>query len=276
MKRSLPTYTAPEEFLEEAAEVSALHAEERGDVDFPEAQKNRRVAEREDDYRRQWRKRACLSPPKADPYAKLQKRLNPRAAAAASASAAAGGRKSEQEKPKGRTYRDVMAEHEVELEQAVLERELARKKKTEEEELKKAREERAKRQKQLEEEGDGPMAQWLLSVVKGGSTLEQIDLWKLSDRSRDGTVKFGAEEGSCDVLLQHPSCSLHHAKLRMPSKDDCDGTSPETCPRIVDMGSENGTFVDGKRLQPGAYRALSDGNIVTFAYSTRQYIVMGR
>jgi len=275
MKRSLPTYTAPEELLEEAAEVSAINAEERGEVDFPDSHKSHRIADREDEYRKQWRKRACLSPPKADPYAKLQRKGWTDSTKKKSSSKSDTGTKAEP--PKERTYRDVMAEHEVEVEKALVERELVKKKKEEEEALKKAREERdALKRKKEEEDDDTPDSRWLISIVKGGSTLEQIDLWSALEKSRDGTIKFGADESGCDVLLLHPSCNSHHAKLRMPNKDNCDGSTPDACPRIVDLASDNGTFVDGKRLVPGQYRALQDGNIITFAYSTRQYIVMRR
>ena len=268
MKRALPQYTAPAEFLAEAAAVSARHAAERGDSGLPAAHRPRCVAAREDDYRRQWRQRACLSPPQADPYARL----------------AARGRAPPPQAPheRPRTYRDVMAEHGLDVEQAEVERALARKRREEEEATATATtENKGGRDSKGEEEEDDAGPRWLLAVVKGGATLAQVDLGAVARASRDGTVKFGAAGAGCDVVLAHASCSAHHAKLRMPppteAGDGAEGGEEEAaCPRIVDLGSAHGTFVDGERLAPGVYRALHDGAVVTFAQSTREYLVMRR
>lgn len=283
MKRALPQYTAPSEFLDEAAAVSAHHAEARGDGDdsVPAATRSRRVAAHEDDYRRQWRARACLSPPKADPYARLAARTRvplpqyqrhpPRP----------------QELERARTYRDVMAEHDVAVEQAEVARALRRQEDDEraqaraqqrrgEKENKEKKKEGKGKEEEHEDEGDeeeeddeGP--RWFLAVVKDGATLAQVDLGAVARASGDGTVKFGAAEAGCDVVLAHASCSARHAKLRVPPLGDA-----AACPRLVDLGSAHGTFVDGARLAPGVYRALPDGAVVTFAHSTRQYLVMRR
>lgn len=284
MKRALPQYTAPSEFLDEAAAVSAHHAEARGDGDdsVPAATRSRRVAAHEDDYRRQWRARACLSPPKADPYARLAARTGvplpqyqrppPRP----------------QELERARTYRDVMAEHDVAVEQAEVARALRRQEDDERAqaraqaqqqqrrgEKEKGKDEEKKKkdgkedEDEDEEEDEGP--RWFLAVVKDGATLAQVDLGVVARASGDGTVKFGAAEAGCDVVLAHASCSARHAKLRVPPLGDA-----AACPRLVDLGSAHGTFVDGARLAPGVYRALPDGAVVTFAHSTRQYLVMRR
>lgn len=267
MKRALPQYTAPAEFLAEAAAVSARHAAERGDSGLPAAHRPRCVAAREDDYRRQWRQRACLSPPQADPYARL----------------AARGRAPPPQAPheRPRTYRDVMAEHGLDVEQAEVERALARKRREEEEATATATTENKDGRDSKGEGEDDAGPRWLLAVVKGGATLAQVDLGAVARASRDGTVKFGAAGAGCDVVLSHASCSAHHAKLRMPppaeAGDGAEGGEEEAaCPRIVDLGSAHGTFVDGERLAPGVYRALHDGAVVTFAQSTREYLVMRR
>ena len=267
MKRALPQYTAPTEFLDEAAAVSARHAAERGDSTVPAAHGPRCVAAREDDYRRQWRRRACLSPPKADPYARLAARTR--------------GPQQPPQEEHARTYRDVMAEHELDVEQAEVERALARKRRDDADADAAAATARAHKtaRADAEAEGEGEAEgetgpRWLLAVVKGGATLAQVDLGAAARARGDGTVRFGAAGAGCDVVLAHASCSAHHAKLRMPPADG--GAGDEACPRLVDLGSAHGTFVDGERLAPGVYRALHDGAVVTFAHSTRQYLVMRR
>ena len=271
MKRQPTRYTAPQQFLDEAAVVAAQHAQERGDVDFAGAQR-RRIAEREDDYHKQGRERGCLSPPKKDPYAALQRprRVPKRKSAPAAATAAAVSEE--------RTYRDAMREHELEHEEAAVALELKRRRRDEEAERARelaAREEKLRQQEAEVERGTRPSTCWYLTVMKDGKTLEQIDLWSASKANGDGSVHIGKMPG-CDVQLLHPSCSECHAKIRMPQTTLCDGSEPDACPRIVDLRSEYGTFVHGTRLRPGVYVPLNDGLIVTFVASRRQYIVMKR
>ena len=71
---------------------------------------------------------------------------------------------------------------------------------------------------------------------------------------RDG-VTIGRE--GCDILLADPEVSRRHAVLHHPAGE---------APRVEDLGSRNGTFVNGRRidgssgLQPGD--TLRFGNTV--------------
>jgi len=58
--------------------------------------------------------------------------------------------------------------------------------------------------------------------------------------------------GDSDLCLQHPTVSLHHARIL------CD---PSGC-RIMDPGSSNGTYVDGAELSVNTKHALQDGELI--------------
>ena len=60
---------------------------------------------------------------------------------------------------------------------------------------------------------------------------------------------------NCDVVLRHSSVSKLHAQIRLQT----DGAL-----ELVDLGSRNGTFVDGLRLEPKTSRMLSAGAHVAF------------
>src|SRR3990172_7940815 len=55
-----------------------------------------------------------------------------------------------------------------------------------------------------------------------------------------------------DVCLQHPTVSLHHARIV------CDSS---VC-RIVDLGSSNGTYVNGVELAVKTEHGLSEGDTI--------------
>lgn len=46
----------------------------------------------------------------------------------------------------------------------------------------------------------------------------------------------------CDVVLDDPSVSRHHAEI---------ASRPGSAPVLEDLGSANGTFVNGRRIRPG-------------------------
>jgi DNA-binding NtrC family response regulator len=66
-----------------------------------------------------------------------------------------------------------------------------------------------------------------------------------------GEVVIGRDAG-CDVRIDDPSLSRRHVRLRI--------TGGIT---IEDLGSSNGTFVAGRRLEPGVPRPLAANEIVT-------------
>src|SRR5687768_11938878 len=63
-----------------------------------------------------------------------------------------------------------------------------------------------------------------------------------------GEVVIGRQEG-CDLALPDPTVSRRHALLRISSEL-----------LLIDLGSSNGTYVEGRRLQEGEVAALRIGS----------------
>jgi adenylate cyclase len=74
----------------------------------------------------------------------------------------------------------------------------------------------------------------------------QATSWPL----REGTITVG-RAGGCEIIVQHPSVSRTHARITV---------MPHGC-RIADLGSSNGTFVNGARVVESE---IKDGDRVSF------------
>jgi hypothetical protein len=65
---------------------------------------------------------------------------------------------------------------------------------------------------------------------------------------RDGLYLIVGRRGDCDLVLDHPSVSGHHARLAWRGARIA----------VEDMGSANGTFVDGQRIERAEVRPGTD------------------
>ena len=103
---------------------------------------------------------------------------------------------------------------------------------------------------------------------------------------------FGRDRSFCDVLVEHPSCSMQHAAAmvvlsppeqgdvekehahynRNRDEDDDAADDWDVEVQLVDLGSTNGTFVNGNRLEPLERTTLLEGDVIQFGHSTRRYI----
>jgi pSer/pThr/pTyr-binding forkhead associated (FHA) protein len=63
-------------------------------------------------------------------------------------------------------------------------------------------------------------------------------------------VLIGRDSNQCDVVLLHPTVSRRHARL---------GVASDNKLQIEDMGSTNGTSVDGVAVEPGLSKSLEPG-----------------
>lgn len=73
-----------------------------------------------------------------------------------------------------------------------------------------------------------------------------------ADRAEGGVV-IGRGRG-CDVVVEDESISTRHAEFTLHYDEDED----EKTFLVADLGSSNGTFLDGKRLEPNSPRPIDD------------------
>jgi hypothetical protein len=68
----------------------------------------------------------------------------------------------------------------------------------------------------------------------------------------------------CDLILQSAHASARHAEIRLQGGGWC----------VRDLGSRNGTWVDGARLAPGIQAPLSVGTLLQFALPDERWEVL--
>lgn len=110
-------------------------------------------------------------------------------------------------------------------------------------------------------------APYSLETLKGGTIL--------GTRSLKGTsyCLFGRLPG-CDVCLEHPSVSRHHAVLQHGTAHPdggCDGHGPGFY--LYDLGSTHGTFLNKTRIPPRTYCRVHVGHVLRFGGSTRLFLL---
>jgi predicted NAD-dependent protein-ADP-ribosyltransferase YbiA (DUF1768 family) len=107
---------------------------------------------------------------------------------------------------------------------------------------------------------DSEKVQIELTVAKEGVKVEE-DCKTFDQRPK---LLIGKAEDLCDVVAAHPTISRSHALLLVTKSSD----NPV---RIVDLGSANGTKLNGQPLTAFAITPLPDGAVLTFGASSRAY-----
>ncbi|KAL2611618.1 hypothetical protein R1flu_023310 [Riccia fluitans] len=117
-----------------------------------------------------------------------------------------------------------------------------------------------------------PTTRWRLYVFKDGEPLND-PLYI----HRQTCYLFGRERRVADIPTDHPSCSKQHAVIqyRLTEKEEADGmTSNKVRPYLMDLGSTNGTFLNGERLDPQRYYEMFEKDTVKFGNSSREYVLL--
>ncbi|KAL3682965.1 hypothetical protein R1sor_000987 [Riccia sorocarpa] len=117
-----------------------------------------------------------------------------------------------------------------------------------------------------------PTTRWRLYVFKDGEPLND-PLYI----HRQTCYLFGRERRVADIPTDHPSCSKQHAVIqyRLTEKEEADGmTSNKVRPYLMDLGSTNGTFLNGERLEPQRYYEMFEKDTVKFGNSSREYVLL--
>lgn len=121
-------------------------------------------------------------------------------------------------------------------------------------------------------EANLPSKKWRLYIFKDGKPFDEpLMLHKQS------AYLFGRDRRVTDVPMDHPSCSLQHAVLqyRTTEKNGHDGLSRRSVrPYIIDLGSTNGTFLNGERIESERYYELFPKDVLTFGNSSREYVLV--
>ncbi|CAK9198244.1 unnamed protein product [Sphagnum jensenii] len=117
-----------------------------------------------------------------------------------------------------------------------------------------------------------PSIRWRLYVFKDGEALND-PLYI----HRQTCYLFGRERRVADIPTDHPSCSKQHAVIqyRLTEKEEPDGMiASKVRPYIMDLGSTNGTFLNGKRIDPQRYYELLETDTIKFGNSSREYVLL--
>ncbi|XP_055978214.1 kanadaptin [Sorex fumeus] len=121
--------------------------------------------------------------------------------------------------------------------------------------------------------GSPAPAPYGLETLKGGAVL--------GARALGGASRclFGRLPG-CDVCLEHPSVSRHHAVLQHgapPPGVGVGGGGGGGGPGfyLYDLGSTHGTFLNKTRIPPRTYCRVHVGHVLRFGGSTRLFVLQG-
>ncbi|KDO35067.1 hypothetical protein SPRG_01131 [Saprolegnia parasitica CBS 223.65] len=99
-----------------------------------------------------------------------------------------------------------------------------------------------------------------VEVVKDGTVLDKVAI------GQQACTVFGRNGDVCDVELAHETISRQHAAIVHTKTGSIE---------IMDLGSAQGTTVDGEPLRGDERRALTNGSEVRFGKSSRVYILRG-
>ena len=123
-----------------------------------------------------------------------------------------------------------------------------------------------------------PVEPHTLTVIKNGTVVQEVNV------STKAFHVFGRLP-TCDVPLEHPSISRHHAILQFrphsgetPPHAGAHHTLFSTNPQesgfyIYDLGSTHGTFLNKTKVQPRCYYRMRVGQMVRFGGSSRLFVL---
>uniref|UniRef100_A0A183BKA4 FHA domain-containing protein n=1 Tax=Globodera pallida TaxID=36090 RepID=A0A183BKA4_GLOPA len=94
---------------------------------------------------------------------------------------------------------------------------------------------------------------------------------------RQSAYLIGRDRKIADFPVDHPSCSKQHAALQYRSLpyERADGSNGRrTRPYLIDLGSGNGTFLNGDRIESQRYYELKEKDVLRFGFSSREYVML--
>ena len=116
---------------------------------------------------------------------------------------------------------------------------------------------------------------WRIFVFKGDDVVDTIEIWQKS------CWLLGRSQEVVDYVLEHPSSSGQHAVIQFryiqKTIEDEFGVKSKrgkVKPYVIDLESSNGTELNGENIEASRYLELRDKDILKFAGSEREYVVM--
>lgn len=88
---------------------------------------------------------------------------------------------------------------------------------------------------------------------------------------------FGKDREVAHIPTDHPSCSRQHAVIQFRkrvSRNEYGDQLESVKPYLMDLKSKNGTCIDKRRIDPLRYYELRHKDMIEFALSSRQYILL--
>ena len=111
--------------------------------------------------------------------------------------------------------------------------------------------------------GGIPEQHYFVTILKDGLIKDTINLELKSH------LTFGRFD-TCDIFLEHPSCSRYHAVLQYCAFEE--GKRKKGF-YIFDLGSTHGTMLNKKKIKPKVYNRVRVGYQLKFGGSSRLYII---
>jgi smad nuclear-interacting protein 1 len=112
---------------------------------------------------------------------------------------------------------------------------------------------------------------WRLYGFKGPDPLKTVELGERS------CWLIGRERAVVDFPVDHPTCSKQHAVIQfrfVEKKNEFGDRIGGVRPYVIDLGSSNGTYVNGDDIPKERYVELRDKDVLKFGLSTREYVLM--
>ncbi|KAF9701324.1 hypothetical protein EKO04_000447 [Ascochyta lentis] len=120
-----------------------------------------------------------------------------------------------------------------------------------------------------------PSQPWRIFVFKGDDVMDTIEIWQKS------CWLLGRSHEVVDYVLEHPSSSGQHAVIQfryiqkvVEDEFGVKSTKGRVKPYVIDLESSNGTELNGKDVEASRYFELRDKDMLKFAGSEREYVVM--
>jgi smad nuclear-interacting protein 1 len=116
---------------------------------------------------------------------------------------------------------------------------------------------------------------WRIFVFKGDDVVDTIEIGQKS------CWLLGRSHEVVDYVLEHPSSSGQHAAIQfryiqkiVEDEYGVKSSRGKVKPYVIDLESSNGTELNGENIEASRYFELRDKDILKFAGSEREYVVM--